>query len=161
MVSYFNVGRSRPTAVESDDVIAVDTNPQGATELVTAGGRIYVDTTVPETLAKLGWPPIPPPTNVTVPYVAGVGLPGDVLTCTMGIWTNEPTSYSYQWMSDENAVGAEQSNYKIADSDVGHTLTCIVTATNLGGATAAPPSNAVVVVDLKTLGAESSAPPEE
>jgi hypothetical protein len=85
------------------------------------------------------------PVNVTVPYVAGAGTVGATLSCTMGTWEGEPTSYAYAWQSDGEDLGNAGNSYEIAASDAGHSLTCIVTATNAGGSTAAPPSNAVAV----------------
>jgi hypothetical protein len=89
--------------------------------------------------------PTAAPVNVDVPFVAGTGTVGSMLTCTMGNWTGEPTSYAYLWLSDgvdELGSGAE---YTVQASDEGHSITCIVTATNAGGSTNAPPSNAVAV----------------
>jgi hypothetical protein len=87
-----------------------------------------------------------PPVNVDVPYVEQVG---DLLTCTMGNWDNEPTSYSYQWKSDGTAtIGTDASQYTVTPDDAGHTITCIVTATNAIGSTAAPPSNGVAIAEV-------------
>jgi hypothetical protein len=89
-----------------------------------------------------GGPPAAPPVNVDVPHVSQAGT---VLTCTMGIWDNEPTSYAYQWQIAGTDVGTDSASYDRAAGDVGQTATCVVTATNALGSTAAPPSNAVVV----------------
>jgi hypothetical protein len=83
-----------------------------------------------------------PPVNTDVPYVTQTG---DALNCTMGIWTGEPTSYAYQWQLDGAETGSNAPDYTIAPDDVGKTATCVVTATNLGGSTAAPRSNGLVV----------------
>ena len=86
--------------------------------------------------------PESPPENVDVPDVSQAG---DILTCTMGNWTGEPTSYAYQWQLDGADVGDGTATYTISAPDIGLTMTCIVTATNAAGSTAAPPSNGVVV----------------
>lgn len=83
-----------------------------------------------------------PPVNTAVPHVSQTG---NVLNCTMGVWTGEPTSYAYQWQLDGVEVGSDAPDYTTSPGDVGTTATCVVTATNLGGSTAAPPSNGVVV----------------
>lgn len=99
-----------------------------------------------------GEPPAPiatvPPVNVDVPYVSGTGAVGSQLTCTMGNWQNEPTSYSWQWMSeaDPAAPASGDATYIVAPGDEGKNITCIVTATNAAGSTAAPPSNAITAV---------------
>jgi hypothetical protein len=96
-------------------------------------------------------PPLPQapaagaPTVRDVPMVMGNGVVGETLTCTMGNWYGEPASYAYAWQSDATAVGGAGDTYTVAESDVGHSITCVVTATNAAGSTTAPPSNAVVV----------------
>jgi hypothetical protein len=86
-------------------------------------------------------PATAPPVNVDVPYVQQVG---DHMTCTMGNWQGEPTSYAYQWKRDGTNIGTGAAQYTVTGADVGKTFTCVVTATNALGSTAAPPSNGVV-----------------
>ena len=85
-----------------------------------------------------------PPTNRDVPLV---WQSGQVLTCTMGNWDGEPTSYAYAWHSDGVANGTTGETYAVQAGDVDHGLACVVTATNALGSTAAPMSNTVVVVE--------------
>jgi hypothetical protein len=82
------------------------------------------------------------PVNVTVPAVTQAA---DVLSCTMGTWTGEPTSYAYQWQLDGVDAGTDADSYTVTAGDIGKSATCVVTATNGLGSTAAPPSNAIVV----------------
>jgi hypothetical protein len=90
--------------------------------------------------------PMAAPANVDVPYVTGTGAVGQTLNCTMGNWTGEPTSYAYQWKRDGTAdIGSGADTYLVAAADAGHSIACVVTAANAQGATAAPPSNAVLV----------------
>jgi hypothetical protein len=82
----------------------------------------------------------PPPTVVTAPYAE---QSVDLLTCTMGTWTNEPSSYAYQWQRDGvNIPAGSSAQYLVTAADVGHSCTCIVTATNAAGS-ASSTSNAV------------------
>ena len=86
-----------------------------------------------------------PPVNVDVPVIT---QDGDTLTCTMGNWNNTPTTYSYAWALDAQTVGTDADTYTIvAPDDVGRDATCTVTASNAHGATTAPTSNVVTVVD--------------
>lgn len=83
-----------------------------------------------------------PPVNVDVPMITqDMG----VLSCTMGNWQGEPTSYDYVWQLDGTTVGSNSADYTVVGADVGLTATCIVTATNAAGSTEAPPSNALIV----------------
>jgi hypothetical protein len=83
-----------------------------------------------------------PPINKDVPFVDGSATVGGTLTCTMGNWTGEPTSYSYAWSA---AGAADAATYVVQAADAGTSISCVVTATNANGSTAAPPSNAVAV----------------
>jgi hypothetical protein len=82
------------------------------------------------------------PTNVTLPHVSQTG---NVLHCTMGEWTHDPTSYAYQWQLDGADKGTNSPDYTRVAGDVGKTATCTVTASTAAGSGAAPPSNGVVV----------------
>ena len=77
--------------------------------------------------------------------VPNVSQSGSELTCTMGIWSGEPTSYAYAWQLDGAPAGTDSNVYAVGVDDVGKSATCTVTATNASGSASAPPSNAVVV----------------
>jgi len=99
--------------------------------------------------------PLAAPRNVDVPYLGGDGTVGATLNCTMGNWDGEPTGYSYAWKSDGADVTGTDSSYVVAVSDAGHSITCVVTATNDAGSTAAPPSNAVAVAAASSTESET------
>jgi hypothetical protein len=85
--------------------------------------------------------PSAPPVNIDVPHVTQAGA---TMSCTMGNWDHEPTSYAYRWQSDGTNIGTNSPTYAVQPADVGTTFTCLVTATNALGSTPAPLSNAVV-----------------
>lgn len=89
---------------------------------------------------------VSPPVNSETPAVTGNGLVGEVLTCTMGIWVNEPTAYAYMWQSNGVPNAATGATYTVVAGDVGAGLSCVVTATNSAGTGTAPASNVVPVV---------------
>jgi hypothetical protein len=91
-----------------------------------------------------GAPATAPPVNRDVPHATQSGT---TLNCTMGNWEGEPTSYAYQWKIDGVNVGTGMATatHTVTPADVGKSATCVVTATNALGSTAAPPSNAVVI----------------
>ena len=101
----------------------------------------FLDAFVAE-LAEGPFDPPPIPACTATPYAS---LNGSLLSCTMGIWTGEPTSYAYQWLREGEEVGDDSATYQVGADDHGHSLTCVVTATNETGSAAAPPSNAVAV----------------
>ena len=87
---------------------------------------------------------IPAPVNTALPAVSGSPVEGQTLSATTGSWEGSPTSYTYQWedcstagQACTNIVKATSSTYKLASTDVGHTLRVVVTATNTGGSTKA------------------------
>ena len=91
--------------------------------------------------------------NTSSPAIAGDVAPGETLTCSAGVWTGSPLSYSYAWRRDGAAIDGEAgSTYVVQAGDAGHPLTCVVTAHGLGGAVSAesgpaggppPPANTV------------------
>ncbi|MGA2455221.1 MAG: hypothetical protein ABSG93_17050 [Solirubrobacteraceae bacterium] len=87
--------------------------------------------------------PPPVPVNTALPAISGTAEEGQTLSASTGTWSGSPTSYGYQWedcnSSGEacaNVSGATSATYKLAASDVGHTLRVVVTATNASGGTA-------------------------
>ena len=89
--------------------------------------------------------PVTKPANVNVPYVSGTGVVGQTLSCTVGIWSYQPTSYSYAWQRAGVAIsGATSSSYVLVALDSTKAIGCIVTATNSAGSTAAPISNTIL-----------------
>jgi hypothetical protein len=81
------------------------------------------------------------PVNKDIPNVSGDAVVGGVLHCTMGNWEGVPASYAYAW----SGAGGAGADYAVSDADAGTSITCVVTATNPLGSTAAPPSNAVSI----------------
>jgi hypothetical protein len=99
-----------------------------------------------------GPPPTEAPGNVDVPAVT---QDGDTLTCTMDSWSGVPTGYAYAWKLDDADVGTDAATHTVTTDDAGKTATCVVTATNAIGSTAAPPSVGVVVTDPGGAGTRS------
>ena len=89
-------------------------------------------------------PATAPPVNVDVPYVEQAGAQ---LTCTMGNWEGEPTSYAYQWRRDGVDVGDGTAVHALTEADAGVDFVCVVTAGNALGTTEAPPSNTVTAME--------------
>ncbi len=84
------------------------------------------------------------PHNSVVPAIGGTLTAGDILSATKGTWSGNPTSFAYQWQDCDttgkncaNTSGAKAATYTLQTSDVGHTVTVVVTATNAGGSTSA------------------------
>ncbi len=82
------------------------------------------------------------PVNLTLPAVDGGAVPaisggvavGTMISCATGTWTNIPTKYTYQWQRDGSDItGATGAEYLLAAADSGHEVSCIITASNLGG----------------------------
>jgi hypothetical protein len=85
-----------------------------------------------------------PPSVVDVPLVM-LDAAGAVATCTMGNWNGEPDSYTYAWHLDGVPNSGTGAMYTVQPEDAGHSLACVVTATNALGSTVAPLSNSVAV----------------
>src|SRR6185295_7450911 len=107
------------------------TNAGGSDSATSAGG-----TPAPK--------PLDAPAATTAPSVPAAGRTGDTLTCNPGTWSGSPT-FAFQWLRDGAPIaGATSPTYKLTDADVGHNISCRVTATNAGGSTTRA-SNALLV----------------
>ena len=92
-----------------------------------------------------GTPSTPVPVNTVLPVISGNLASPAVLTATTGTWTNNPTSYAYQWVDSYNGpiAGATSSTYTTTMTDVGYSITCHVIAINAGGNSAPATSNSL------------------
>jgi len=79
------------------------------------------------------------PVNTVAPVASGSTPVGSTLTTTDGTWTGTPPpSFTYQWKRDgATIVGAIISTYTTQAADVGTSVTCTVTATNVAGSASA------------------------
>jgi hypothetical protein len=98
---------------------------------------------------------IAPPANTDPPQVSGTPVQGEALNGTPGAWNNSPSTYAYQWYQCDASgancgpiMGANQSSYTPAVTDIGHTLRLVVTVTNSGGTTTATSGPSAVIAGL-------------
>src|SRR5690242_2403166 len=76
----------------------------------------------------------PTPINTSAPALTGTPVPGQTLTCSTGAWANNPSGYTYVWLRDGSPVpGQSASTYVVQNADSGHSISCQVTAVNVGG----------------------------
>lgn len=102
------------------------------------------------------------PVNTTPPSISGTPTVGQTLTTSDGSWSNNPTSFAYQWLRcngggnncAEVANGA-QKTYTLVGTDAGHTMRVRVTATNADGSSSAQSAQTAQVA-----AASSSAAPK-
>jgi hypothetical protein len=93
------------------------------------------------------------PVNSTLPTITGSHVQTLTLTEHNGTWTNNPTSYAYQWeRCDSNGSNctaissATSQKYALVKSDVGHTIRVQETASNAAGASSPVSSDATPAV---------------
>jgi hypothetical protein len=105
------------------------------------------------------------PQSNAAPTISGQPREGRTVTANNGTWANSPTSFTYQWQQCDssggscNAIaGATSKDYKVATSDVDHTLKAAVTATNADGSNTATSSATGLVSSDK--GPNNTAPPQ-
>lgn len=106
-----------------------------------------------------------PPANVapdfTVdPVVTGTPTEGQVLTTTLGTATGTPApSYTRQWKRNGSPISGEVGGtYTLVLADVGATITCTVTATNVAGSDSATSNGVGPIVAADPVGREISRP---
>lgn len=111
-----------PTAADNEasiEVAETATNAGGASDPVASIGTAFL---------------VAPPINTAAPIIAGTPTVGQALTCSTGNWSGSPTSYQYAWTSEGTPIfGAASSTYLVSPSDIGHELSCGVTAVGPGG----------------------------
>jgi hypothetical protein len=143
LTSSWSPGPSYPTCALSA-VVGGTLTPQPTTSTTT-------------TTSTANLPPLLTPVNALPPTISGTPTDGQTLNASTGTWLNSPTAYAYQWQ-DCDSSGANcasiatgtSSSYTLADSDIGHTIRVVVTASNSAGsgsgtssqtaAVAAPPA---------------------
>ena len=110
-------------------------------------------------------PSTSPPVNTSAPTITGTAQQGKTLTEHHGSWTNEPISYSYQWLQCESLggsclpiAGATSQTYFAVAADVGHTLKVEEIASNAGGAGSPATSLASAQVEPPPIPVNTSAP---
>jgi hypothetical protein len=84
-----------------------------------------------------------PPVNTSPPTIVGRRIPGAKLTCRPGRWSGA-TSFSYRWRRSRKSMRAGPT-YRPRTSDVGHTLSCQVIASNGDGTTNATSSTIRII----------------
>jgi hypothetical protein len=81
------------------------------------------------------------PENTTVPQISGALVEGELLTATQGTWTEDPTSFAYQWQrcdpgnagSCADIGGATSPLYVLGSDDVTKAVRVQVVASNPNG----------------------------
>jgi hypothetical protein len=94
------------------------------------------------------------PTNVTPPFVSGVGKFGETLSCSNGVWSGNPPNFTYEYFwfrGEEEIEGAELSTYRLGAVDAGESIFCGVEAINSVGAEYEFSSDEIVVPRLGTV----------
>lgn len=78
------------------------------------------------------------PVNTILPAISGAAIQGRTVAVSNGTWNNLPTRYAYQWMRDGAPITLAMAFiYLLTGADVGHSITCVVTATNAQGSRSA------------------------
>ena len=86
--------------------------------------------------------PLPPvPGGRSSPSAAGLAQQGQTLSVRHARWSQDPTSYTYQWkrcsakgVRCRPIAGADGASYRVTHADVGHRLRVLETAWNITGA---------------------------
>ncbi|MFN8172038.1 MAG: hypothetical protein U0R65_09240 [Candidatus Nanopelagicales bacterium] len=108
------------------------------------------------------------PTNTAVPTISGSSTaPGSVLTAANGSWTNQPTTYSYQWQrcttnnaaSCTDIAGATANTYTIVAADAGTWLRVTVKAANANGGASSAAASALLQMGAKPIPAPVTGSP--
>jgi hypothetical protein len=98
------------------------------------------------------------PKNIIPPVMSGVGKIGETLSCSDGVWSGNPPSFTYEYFwfrgeegEEEEIEGAESSTYRLVNADAGEAISCAVVATNSVGSEGEFSFNWIDVAALGTL----------
>lgn len=87
------------------------------------------------------------PANVTAPAISGLAQEGGTLTAFEGVWSSEPTSFTYVWKNEGVAInGATAKTYSPVTGDVGDNITVTVTGVNSAGSASATSAETLPVI---------------
>ena len=84
-----------------------------------------------------------PPFFTSTPFITGTGEQGQTLILNNGVVGGDaPITFSYQWLrNDVNISGQTSGTYLVVSGDLGASITCRVTATNIVGNTSLNTNN--------------------
>ena len=124
--------------------------PDGASEAIDPASAGVGNQVVPiqATVTPSTPPPAAaPPQNLTPPRIEGTAAAGNTLTCDPGVWSGNPTSFTYTWIAGDPSMpsftvplGHTQS-ITLEDPETYAVVECTVDATNAAGTTGAGASN--------------------
>jgi hypothetical protein len=129
-----------------------------------AGGRVvYTNVAAPEILRFIQGEDAPPAAPHRLQGALLDAPPamqvGQTVTCSPGIWTNEPT-FTYRFLDHDTAQVLQQgraATYTLRPADVGRTLRCAVAATTAGGTGASLSQASAKVAPSATIAAAAAA----
>ena len=107
------------------------------------------------------------PVNTAPPTISGTPVVGQTLTAENGTWSNNPTSFAYQWLrcnaggnSCASVANGTQKTYTLVGADASNTMRVRVTATNADGSNAAQSAQTTVVAPATSIaGPKNTDPP--
>jgi len=107
------------------------------------------------------------PVNTAPPKISGTAQVGKTLTASDGTWSNNPTSFTYQWLrcngggnSCAPITGATLKTYVLTAADENQTIRVRVTATNADGSASAQSEQTTPVAALiSSSGPKNTSPP--
>ena len=75
----------------------------------------------------------PAPVNLSPAVVTGDPNIGNVLSCSPGGWSNNPTSFTYSWRDPQPITDAVGPTLDVTPDLIGKSIACLVTAHNASG----------------------------
>ena len=97
------------------------------------------------------------PVSRSAPTIEGKLVAGQTITASKGLWTDSPTTFTYQWLrcgvlgtGCATIAGATSAPYKLTNTDVGNTMIVLVTASNSDGSSGQVNSKPSAVVSAAT-----------
>jgi YVTN family beta-propeller protein len=150
-----NANDDTVSEIDASTGTVVNTIPVGSLPVGVSsdGTHVWVANTLDGTVSEIQISAGSTAASTSPPSIAGNAAEGQMLTEAHGSWTNSPTSFKYQWEDCDSSgnsctaiTGATGQTYKLAVSDVGHTIRVTESASNAGGSSAPASSHQTAVV---------------
>jgi len=139
-------------------------NALGSSELSQSSPTVPVANALPTPSSGGGSAPLPGAllAYLTPPSISGSAIVGSTLTASHGVWSMSTATFAYQWQSCNaagagcvNLAGATGAQFSVPATEVGDTLSVVVTAT-VGARSVPVASNPTGVVALPVLSGAGS-----
>lgn len=91
---------------------------------------------------------LPSAPSISSSSISGSSIQGSILTASVSYSSTRtdlyPVTVAYDWRRNGSSIGATSSTYQLTNADIGTTVTCYITVSNVTGSASSTPSGGLV-----------------